>query len=89
MRAKPNYHRFLVNIPAELSEWLEAEAQRMTIAGGGLKSEGGKGYFGVSDVLIRLIRAERERETRRKRSILPQPPPEPDGYNPDHTVCIE
>lgn len=89
MRAKPNYNRFLVNIPADLLEWMESDAQRMTREGGGLKAEGGKGYFGVSDVIIRLVRDERERETRRERmrNELPQPPPV--EYDQDHTVCIE
>lgn len=89
MRAKPNYSRFLANIPADLLDWLESEAQRMTIAGGGLKAEGGKGYFGVSDVIIRLVRDERERETRRVRMRNELPPPPPVEPDPDHTVCIE
>lgn len=87
MRSKPNYCRFTANLPADLVDWLEATAQRMTLEGGGLVKNGGKGYFGVSDVIIRLVRAERERETRRARGTLPQPPPA--EYDPDHTVCVE
>lgn len=93
MKAKPNYNRFLVNLPVEMSDWLEEQARIQTLSGGGTVRQGGRGYVGVSDIIDQLIRAEWEREKRRKR--LTKPPnchndilTDPDR-NPDWTIAAE
>lgn len=70
MKAKPNYNRIHINIPADISDWLEKEAMRQTIAGGGHQKRGGKGITWVSDIIVQLVRAEKERETRRLRMTV-------------------
>lgn len=70
MKAKPNYCRIHINIPADIADWLEKEAMRQTIAGGGHQKRGGKGITWVSDIITQLVRAEKERETRRERMIV-------------------
>lgn len=92
MRAKPNYCRLHINIPADLAEWGEAEAMRQTLDGGGRKVDGGKGVFGISDVITRLMREERyriadrekKREQRQTALLPPDYPPDPEC-----TVCLE
>lgn len=97
MRAKPNYYRMHINLPADIADWLEKEAMRQTIAGGGQQKRGGKGIVWVGDVIVQLVRGEKERETRRERakngpdcqSDIPTDPLTDPDRNPDWTIAVE